>query len=211
MIDFPGTGAAPPPAEQHGYHVSALAEAVEAVVDGVGVDTVDLLGHCAGVMTAALWAVRHPGRLSHLILLSPGGRHLGLTYDDAEAVRESRQGESWYAEAIRTDDWTPYFYGRWDDGARAHAAREAEQRSAAATAAFGLGGLDPAEVTVGLSNVDVPALIVGGSRDPLGTTICRRWAALLPRAEVVILEGVGHYPWVDDPAAVRDCVAAFLG
>ncbi|MBA3420186.1 MAG: alpha/beta hydrolase [Geodermatophilaceae bacterium] len=211
LVDLPGTGSAPPPEEVDGYELPALAESVQAIVAHLGMVTVDLLGHSAGALTAALWAAGNPDRLSHLVLLTPGGRNqLGLTYDDAEAVRMSRRAEPWYDEAIRTDDWTPFFYGRWDEGARAHAAGEADQRSMAATHGFGLGSLTAADVTAGLSHVDVPALVVGGSRDPLGTSVCRQWAAFLPHADVVILDGVGHYPWVDDPAAVRATLDRFL-
>lgn len=122
----------------------------------------------------------------------------------------SRCDEPWYAEAIRSEDWTPFFYGRWNDDARVHAGREDEQRSAAATDGFGLGSVDPAELMAGMAQVDVPVLIVGGSLDPLGPAVSTHWAGLLPRAEVVIVDGVGHYPWVDDPAAVRGVLEAFL-
>ncbi len=210
LVDLPGTGDAPAPAEPEGYQVPDLAAAVQAVVDDLDQESVDVLGHSAGVVTATAWAAGHPDRLARLVLLSPGGRQLGLGYDDAVAVRASRAGETWYDDAIRTDDWTPFFYGRWDDRARAHAAREDDQRSEAATDSFGLGDLDPGPLRASLAALGAPALIVGGSLDPLGTAICRHWAELLPNAEVVTIPEVAHYPWVDDPQAVRETVERFL-
>lgn len=209
-VDLPGTGAARAPDDPSGYELPALADAVQAVVDDLGDAGVAVLGHSAGVLTAALWATRHPDRVSRLVLLAPAGRQLGLTYDDAEDVRASRSAEPWYAEAIATDDRTPFFYGRWDDAARAHAAAEDEQRSEPAGDGFGLGPVDPGEFRAALNGLDVPALVVGGTLDPLGMAISRHWRQLLPRARLVTLPGVAHYPWLDHPEAVRRVVDEFL-
>lgn len=209
-IDLPGTGGARAPSDPSGYELPALADAVQAVVADLGSGPVALLGHSAGVLTATLWATRAPERVRRLVLLAPGGRQIGLTYDDAEAVRASRSAEPWYADAVSTDDWTPFFYGRWDDAARRHAAAEDEERSIPGTEGFGLGGVEPAEFRAALARLDVPALVVGGTLDPLGTAISRHWAQLLPRASLATVPGVAHYPWLDDAQAVRRTVTAFL-
>jgi len=51
-----------------------------------------------------------------------------------------------------------------------------------------------------------PALIVWGTRDPVfGAEALESWRALLPEAEVVALEGAGHFPQEDAP---QELVAA---
>ncbi|WP_347232852.1 hypothetical protein [Streptomyces silvensis] len=37
-----------------------------------------------------------------------------------------------------------------------------------------------------------------------------RFAALFPRAELVVQAGAGHYPWVDDAGRFVATTAAFL-
>lgn len=209
-VDLPGVGRARAPSKPSGYQVPALVDAVRAVLTNLGLGPVAVLGHSAGVITAALVARQHPELVSRLILLAPGGRQLGLSYDDAEQARAARSAEPWYAEAVATDDWTPFFYGRWDDAARAHAAREDEQFSDPAADGFGIGDLDADQLRAELATLDLPTLVVRGSLDPLGQAIGRQWAELVPGAELVTLPGAAHYPWIDDPVAVRATISAFL-
>ena len=62
----------------------------------------------------------------------------------------------------------------------------------------------------GLEQLDAPALIVWGERDPwLPPDLARRYAARLPNAEVEIIEGAGHWPWLDQPELVER-IAAFV-
>jgi pimeloyl-ACP methyl ester carboxylesterase len=62
----------------------------------------------------------------------------------------------------------------------------------------------------GLSGLDVPALVVWGERDPyIATSFAEAFAATLPRAELHVSPGAGHWPWLQEPAVV-DRVAAFL-
>ena len=36
-----------------------------------------------------------------------------------------------------------------------------------------------------------------------------RWRELVPRADVTLLDGIGHYPQIEAPAAVLEAYAAF--
>ena len=57
-----------------------------------------------------------------------------------------------------------------------------------------------------------PTLVLAGGLDtitpPSGG---RQLAQTLPNAEFVVLDGVGHFPWVDDPEQFSAAVEAFLG
>lgn len=56
-----------------------------------------------------------------------------------------------------------------------------------------------------------PMLLVAGERDGWPTPdSVRALAAAIPRAEVVVQPGAGHYPWRDDPAAFSATVGRFL-
>ncbi len=60
-----------------------------------------------------------------------------------------------------------------------------------------------------LLDAKVPVRMINGSADPIsGAHMVARYQQLVPNADVVALDGVGHYPQLEDPEAV---VAAWLG
>src|SRR5712691_5225982 len=62
-----------------------------------------------------------------------------------------------------------------------------------------------------LSHVERPALVLGGSEDIASRPrYSRELAAALPRAEVRILEGSGHFPMLQRPAEFTAVVEQFL-
>lgn len=61
-----------------------------------------------------------------------------------------------------------------------------------------------------LQCTQVPLLFVNGPDDPVsGAHMAARWRELLPRAPVVELPGIGHYPQVEAPARVLDALMTF--
>lgn len=63
----------------------------------------------------------------------------------------------------------------------------------------------------GLPGLDIPALLIRGDGDPMPSSATTDTAALLGRPTTRIVEGVGHFPWVEARGAVREIVAEFLG
>jgi pimeloyl-ACP methyl ester carboxylesterase len=43
-----------------------------------------------------------------------------------------------------------------------------------------------------------------------GATVGERFADVLPTCDVAVVEGAGHFPWVDQPDRFRDAVEGFL-
>lgn len=76
----------------------------------------------------------------------------------------------------------------------------------------GLGGWDP-DVEIGLDDLarlGHPILLVWPSNDPFGDAdVGHDVAAHLPDAELHVA-GVGHLPWLDDPAGVAELIAQFF-
>jgi pimeloyl-ACP methyl ester carboxylesterase len=56
----------------------------------------------------------------------------------------------------------------------------------------------------------VPALLVHGELDPLPLRSATETAALIPGAEVAVIEGCGHFPWIECPGEVRSAVERWL-
>lgn len=61
-----------------------------------------------------------------------------------------------------------------------------------------------------LQDTDVPLTLIDGAADPIsGAHMAARYRELVPNADVTLLEGIGHYPQVEAPAAVLEAYAAF--
>jgi pimeloyl-ACP methyl ester carboxylesterase len=72
---------------------------------------------------------------------------------------------------------------------------------------------DPARLVAAgrdLGRIDCPALVIWGDRDPyIPVKFGEAFAAALGNAELETREGVGHWPWIDDPSVV-DRVVEYL-
>jgi proline iminopeptidase len=53
-------------------------------------------------------------------------------------------------------------------------------------------------------------LVVAGEEDPRPPFAVDSLVAALPRAELVVMPGVGHLPWLEDPAGLRALLRRFL-
>lgn len=62
-----------------------------------------------------------------------------------------------------------------------------------------------------LARAHLPLRLVNGPEDPVsGRHMAERYRALVPGADVVLLEGIGHYPQVEDPTGTARAFAEFV-
>ncbi len=228
LLDHRGSGASGTPTDPATYRCDRVADDVEALRLHLGLERLKLLGHSAGANVVYRYAERHPDRVDRLVLVTPSTWAVGVEISDEarSEVARSRTYEPWYREAAAAlaraqagtateADWaaiTPFTYGRWDNEVAAYNARmEAARNYEAARAFAGEGAFDPPVTKAALAELDVPVVVVAGSVDvgnPVGAMA--EVARLFPRGEIVVQEGAGHFPWVDDPACFRKLVAARL-
>ncbi len=65
--------------------------------------------------------------------------------------------------------------------------------------------------TDALRHTRTPLRLINGPEDPVsGAAMAERFRALVPDADVVLLEGIGHYPQVEAPERVREAFLAFV-
>ncbi|MFE4306285.1 alpha/beta fold hydrolase [Streptomyces sp. NPDC056517] len=228
LLDARGTGASAEPADTDTYRCDRQVGDVEALRLHLGLERIDLLGHSAGGNLATLYAAAHPERIRSLVLVTSLGRALGVGTTDEEwdEAVEIFADRPWYAQARAALDAigpdtpesrvreivAPFAYGRWDAAAQDHAARDAEQVNRAAAPAYhGEGAYTPEATRRALTALTAPVLLLAGECDP-GPTPAKaaEAAALFPNAELVVVPGAGHFPWVDDAEAFVRPVAAFL-
>jgi len=149
-----------------------------------------------------------------------------VTDDELLANTDRRSAEPWFADARAAVQaafggdgsaetrrrYLPFFYGRWNEAARAHAARDAEQRNPAVAAGYYAdGAFDPADVRARLATLTALVLILAAELDLAVTPeLAAEAAALFPAAQVAVQPASAHFPWVDDPAWFSTALAAFL-
>ena len=165
------------------------------------------------------YAERYPGHVARLLLVAPSTRAagIGITDQARSAVARSRSSEPWYPDAAqalgriqageaRAGDWeaiAPFSYGRWDQAAAAYNAGMEAASNPAAAEAFGAdGAFDPPATRAALATLGTPVSILAGRVDVgLPLAAMEELAGLFPAAELSVLEGAGHFPWVDNPEA----------
>ncbi|MFC0850158.1 alpha/beta fold hydrolase [Streptomyces noboritoensis] len=228
LLDLRGTGDSQAPADPATYRVDRQVADVEALRDRLGLDRVDLLAHSAGGDLALLYAARHPHRVRTLTLITARARALGVdfTEDHRRKAAALRKSEPWFGGAYEAyeriwsgsdadADWdavAPFFYGRWDAAARAHAAADVEQSNFEAAEVYASSGAfspDAARAVIG--KLDAPVLLLAGELDsgPL-PRVAADIAELIPKAQLTVQPGSGHFPWLDDPQGFTRTVTAFL-
>jgi proline iminopeptidase len=228
LLDPRGVGQSATPADPATFRVDRLVGDVEALRAHLRLDPMDLLAHSAGANLAILYAAAYPQRLSRLILVTPGLAVAGVedTEEQLRAALAGRAAEPWYPGALAAMEKIiagdrsmdafrasrPFYYGRWDEAARAHATLGVSERHQAAREGFFAGAvIDPPATRAALTKLTAPVLLYAGEVDPLvPPELVRAAAPLFSDATVVVQPGAGHFPWLDDLAAFAAAIASFL-
>jgi pimeloyl-ACP methyl ester carboxylesterase len=228
MLDLRGTGDSGIPADPATYRCDRQVPDVEALRDHLELDRVDLLAHSAAGDLAILYAARHPRRIRSLTMITARARALGVEFTE-EHRREAaalRTAEPWFKAAYdaykavwagsATDaDWdavAPFFYGRWDAAAQAHAASDVDQTNVEAADAYAsAGAFAPAATRAAIAALDARVLVLAGELDsgPL-PRVAAAIAGMFPEAELFVQPDAGHFPWLDDSPLFARTVGRFL-
>jgi proline iminopeptidase len=205
---------------------------LERVRQHFGLSKLVLLGHSWGGGLAAQYARVHPDRVARLILVDPMpprrtpyteeiDRNVWAGMDSSTAARVQTlmvalDTASDAGSACRA------FVGIFDRAYWADLAKRSRMRGDACNAPpAALRNFSTANLAVmrslgnwdwraELNNIHVPVLIIHGDRDPNPVASAEEWKAAFPRAQLVIVEGSGHYPHVEQPSAFKGAVDAFL-
>jgi serine/threonine protein kinase/DNA-binding SARP family transcriptional activator/alpha-beta hydrolase superfamily lysophospholipase len=189
------------------FSLEAWVRDLEAVVDAVGVERFPLLGLSQGGPIAIAYAMRHPERVSHLILYGSyarGKRKRNLTADQIDEVEAQvkliQLGWGRDNPAFRQvftsmfiPEGTSEQYHWFDDLMRASASSE--------NAARLFEGFNTIEVSHLAAQVNIPTLVLharGDMRIPFAEG--RRLASLIPGARLIPLDSNNHILLEHEPA-----------
>jgi class 3 adenylate cyclase/pimeloyl-ACP methyl ester carboxylesterase len=191
-----------------GLSLDAFVSDLETVVDAAALDRFPLFGLSQGCAVSIAYAVRHPERVSHLILLS------GFAQGDILRSAKEREARLALAALARVgwDAKDPYFREMFaarlfpdisKEQMRLYAEQQRDTISGEAAARFleTVGRFDVRDL---LAEVRIPTLVLqveGDSVTPLH--VGRALASGIPGARFVLLPGRNHVPATGDPAAAQ--------
>ena len=217
LVDLPGNGRSPDPEE---WTLAAHARALEEFVAPLGEYT--LLGHSFGGFVALQHLADFPGSATRLIASctdadeepAPGVGDPEAAYanlpPDVEAAFELEERVTSDEEAREAWLGQLPFFAPTPDGVEAVRAAFADVvfRHQAVLHASEGGEL---HALTALATSEIPVLAIAGEHDK-GTppAAARRIAATAPQGELVVLDGVGHFPFAEAPDAYWGAVRSWL-
>jgi len=190
----------------------AFAEALLGLVDHLGCETVNLLGHSMGGVVAATFAARHPGRVARLVLSCT---HVGYA-QPADTPPTEKLLER--LRDIESQGLVAYGQGRARAMVAPGATAEAIDLAALIAAETNPDGLfcatrmlQFADVRPLYAKLAMPVLIINGTEDPVVQPIMKQeLLALNPKAERTEIAGTGHAPYLEDPETYSQIVTSFI-
>ncbi len=216
LVDPRGTGRTP---AGESYLLADYVADLEELRVSLDLEQIDLLGFSHGGLVAAAYAAGHPERVRKLVLAHGVA---GMTEELQAAAMEfigTRAGEPWYEDAIAAvmsepgpdaaENWNrmvPLYFSQWDD--RFRPLVETEDLPWEPMAAF---AQEAPDVHDGLGRIAAETLVLTGRDDfvagPLAAGVL---ADGIPGAELVVLDGAGHFAFLEQPETFRAAVEAFL-
>ncbi|HEX3834484.1 MAG TPA: alpha/beta hydrolase [Solirubrobacteraceae bacterium] len=213
--DMPGYGNADKPRD-FPYTVQGYAAHLDGVLTELGITRAHLVMHDFGGPWGLAWAVAHPDAFASATLVNTGVL-LGYRWHHyANVWRTPGLGELFQATTTR-----PAFrmllgrenprlpraaLDRLYDVSKSWPTKRAVLKLYRASPAQAMGSLrDP------LRALDRPALVVWGTDDAyIPWQQAERQRESFPSARIELLEGLGHWPFLEDPGRVSELVIPFL-
>jgi pimeloyl-ACP methyl ester carboxylesterase len=199
-LDLPGFGQSDLPPEPWG--VQDYQELVAAFMDALAIDRPLVIGHSNGGRIAIRMAATEPARVSRLVLV------------DSAGIRPKRTLR-WYRRVgmAKVGKYAARFLGA--PGERLRAMLVGRVASADYAAA---GPLQPTLVKLVntdlrsfMPSISAPTLLVWGSQDAdTPPSDAHEMERLIPDAGLVVLDGAGHYSYLDQPVRFARIVSHFI-
>lgn len=199
-LDLPGFGQTDPPPQPWG--VEDYQAFVAAFMDALSIEAPAIVGHSNGGRIAIRMAATEPTRASKLVLV------------DAAGIRPKRTLR-WYRRVgmAKIGKYAARFLG--SPGERLRARIVGSTASADYLAA---GEMRPtlvklvnADLRPFMPSIKVPTLLVWGSEDSdTPVAVAKEMERLIPNAGLVVLEGAGHFSYLDQPARFARIVSHFI-
>ncbi len=213
--DMPGYGAADKPRD-FDYTIAGFAEHLGGLLTELGVCRAHLVAHDFGGPWALAWAAKHPDAFASVTLINTGVLIDYKWHRYAKIWRTPIAGE--LVRATTTRAAFRFLVGR--ENRRLYP--DAIDRIYAQTGTFDTKraslklyrGTPPELLGAckeAMRALDRPALVLWGTADAyIPAEQAERQREAFPSARIELLEGLGHWPFLEDPGRVADLIVPFL-
>jgi pimeloyl-ACP methyl ester carboxylesterase len=208
-----GRSARHDPAE---WSFEVCADDLRAFCDAVGIPRPFVFGHSMGGFVAMLYGSRHPGHAGGLILQSTMARFdLDRLVDAVRAAAGDEVAElarrDYGGDPVSDEEWARVFaaFGPNVPGPDELARRVRNPD----VGEPGMGRMRELDVVDQLPRVQSPTLVCVGALDVITpVAAAREIADALPPGigRLEVIEGAGHFPWLDVPHRYRQVIGAFV-
>jgi proline iminopeptidase len=232
FYDQRGSGQSTVVTDSTSLDAQRFADDLETVRRHFRLEHVTLLAHSWGAAVAALYASRFPQRVGRLVIVDgiPVSRMLhrqGMQQLAArrDSVTQRKLQELRVAYAANPGDavtcrsyYHLFFSAHYADTAAARRSRgdfcagtpEAISNKLANIDRFTVPSLGDWDWRPALHAVTAPTLVIHGTADFIPLESSREWAQALPNSRLLLIDGSGHFPYVEAPEQFFAAVDAFL-
>ena len=208
---------------------------LDRVRESLGLESIAVLGHSWGGLLAMEYAIRHPERVSHLILMNTAP----ASHTDAGALRAELAHRKSPAQAKRMDELRsdPRFqagdidseaeYYRIHFGTTLRSPDHLDAVIRRLRSAFNEDGIvaaraiedrlyedtwerDEYDLLPALRKLDIPTLVITGDNDFVPWEVIAHIAEAIRGSRVEVLADCGHFPYLEQPEATRTIIATFM-
>ena len=216
-VDLPGFGDSDKPIGAR-YDPKYFSQATIALMDALGLEQTDIIGHSLGGRVALEAVLHAPGRFGHAVLMTPSlawlrerpwAPFLRLVRPELGLVQPApRPVVERVVEQLVPGGGSRYAAAGIDEFLRSYTT--ARGRAAFYAAARNVYLEKPELFWVRLQKLEPPALFVWGSRDPLVPAAFERHVRdAVPQARHITLD-CGHIPQVERPVELHRAILGFL-
>lgn len=191
------------------YTMHGIGRFAEAFADARGLDRVRLVMHDWGA-AGLLFAMRSPERVERIVLIDAVPLLPGFRWHRVARIWRRRVLGELFMGAV-----SPWTVGMLSPDLKPHARVVAERFDQGTQRAVlrlyrGAPEAELARAGADLGRVGCPGLVLWGERDPyIPAAFAQAYADALPGATARVVEGAGHWPWLQVPDVVEQ-VAAFM-
>ncbi len=227
FYDQRATGNSTGAADEASITVANFVEDLEGLRDNLNLDKINLLGHSWGASLALHYAVKYPGNLASLILLSPtAGSQFNdqffrniqskISPQDREILKEISESvefrnsaaqaiQKYYRISIK-----PFFYDSAKSDLLDLNFGKNTYKNQSKVASLLFQNLGTYDLHPRLSVINCPVLIIHGDSDPLPVEAAYAVHKSIAASRIIILKNSGHFTFIESPQDVFSAVRSFL-
>lgn len=198
------------------WSLEACADDIRGLCDAVGISSPIVFGHSMGAPIVLLYGARHPGHAAGLIVQSGFARwdtprmvdsFRRVAGDDVARIAE----RSYAGEEVPEEEWDRVFVAFGPH--RPKKEREAHTPKNLELNELGMELIRGTDIVDQLGRIDSPTLVAVGELDPVTpVATAEEIVEALPEgiAHLEIIEGGGHFTWMDAPDRFWPMIITFI-